>query len=67
MANLGDIPSQQEFVHWRNEIFAMQHGGQPIWNVGQLNQAIGPTVDGRNWGQINEEMRVFLASAPAAP
>lgn len=64
MANLDDIPTQPEFVQYRNEIFAMETGGgQPVWNVGQLNQAIGALVDGRTWRQIHEEMRAFLQAA----
>jgi len=62
MNDLTDIPTQSAFVQWRNSITSMQHGGQPVWNTGDLNKAIGPTVAGRTWGQINEEMRLFLAA-----
>jgi len=57
-----DIPKQNEFVQFRNSVTSMQHGGKPVWNTGQLNQAIGPTVAGRTWGQINQEMKMFLAA-----
>ena len=66
MADLNTVPTQPEFVQYRNKIFAMQHGGQPLWTVGQLNQAIGTQVLGRTWDQINKEMRYFLATAPKA-
>jgi hypothetical protein len=67
MADLDDIPSPAEFAQYRNQIFAIQHGGQPVWDIGQLNQAIGSTVSGRTWREIHEEMRVFLQNAPAGP
>ncbi len=60
-----DIPTQPEYVAWRNSITAMQHGGKPVWTTGQFNQAVGNQPDGRMWSEINEDMRVFLASAPA--
>jgi hypothetical protein len=67
MADLDDIPTQEEFSQWRNKIFAMETGaGQPAWNVGQLNQAVGALVNGRTWRQINDEMRAFLEIAPPA-
>ena len=67
MAELTDIPKQNEWVAYRNSITGMKDADNtPIWNVGQLNQAIGPTVDGRTWAELHEAMRQFCASAPRA-
>lgn len=63
--SLGDIPSQPEYAQWRNAVATQKNeAGQPIWNPGQLNVAVGTTVNGRTWGEINQDMNDYLAVAP---
>jgi hypothetical protein len=67
MASLDDIPTETEYAQWRNDIFAIQHGGKPVWTPGQFAEAVGPTPNGRTWREINQDMVDFLATTPAAP
>jgi hypothetical protein len=68
MADLQDIPSQSEYVQWRTAVLAMANPqGQKIWTPAQFNSAVGALVGDRTWETINEELRLFLASAPAGP
>jgi hypothetical protein len=69
MADLDDVPTQGEYATWRKA--TMQNpehpdypDSPPIWNPGQLTAAVGTTVGGRTWRQINEDMRIYLETAP---
>jgi hypothetical protein len=66
MANLDDIPTQSEYTAFRSQVLGMVNPekGKPIWNSGQFNKYVGPTVSGRTWGEINEDTRIGLQGAP---
>jgi hypothetical protein len=60
-SDIETVPTQPEFVTYRNDLFAMETKGAGLtWTVGQLNQAIGALVEGRTWGEIHIDLNNFL-------